>query len=60
MSVVTYLASGKSGERSSPLREALATETIRALEKLREYGKVTERYESVEDYDPVLKAHCRL
>jgi hypothetical protein len=41
------------------LEGKLTVEEARAIEA-RRVGKAGEAYESVEDYDPVLRSHCRL
>jgi hypothetical protein len=60
MSVAGYLASGKNaGLRSEKLRMRLKEDAMRATWREKAEGK-QEEYVSVEDYDPVLRAHCRL
>jgi hypothetical protein len=61
MSVAGYLASGKNaGLPSERLRARLKEDAVRAMEPVRPDVKPKPAYLSVEDYDPVLRAHCRL
>ena len=65
MSIVSYLTV-RSGERASAeaLLERLRADSVRAedlaCDRAGARKKAGERYEGVEDYDPVLRAHCRL
>jgi hypothetical protein len=59
MSVAGYLASGKNvALRSERLRMRLKEDALRAMGPVRPDVKPKPVYLSVEDYDPVLRAHC--
>jgi hypothetical protein len=61
MSVAGYLASGKNaGLRSENLRARLKWDAMRAKRLADADGEPAEAYVRVEDYDPVLQAHCRV
>jgi hypothetical protein len=55
MDVAAYLASEKKDE----VRDRLQADVLKAVKPV-VAGKPVERYGSVADYDPVLRAHCRL
>jgi hypothetical protein len=60
VSLPSYFSVSHNGDGlDSRLFERLRTDGLRA-QRLTEYGLVRERYRSVQDYDPVLRAHCRL
>jgi hypothetical protein len=60
MSVAGYI--GKNVKAPRKLRELLDKDDATRGEEMKslELNRETAAYESVDDYDPVLRAHCRL
>jgi hypothetical protein len=59
MDVAAYLAGGETGDGMDEVMDRLKADAIRAVTPA-VAAAPAERYESVGDYDPVLRAHCRL
>lgn len=61
MSIAGYFAVGKRGRRwDVQLVERVKEEAFRDVKPLEEGETAPEVYRSLKDYDPVLRAHCRL
>lgn len=60
MSVAGYI--GKNVKAPGKLRDVLDNDDARKEKELKslELERETKAYESVEEYDPVLRSHCRL
>ncbi len=60
MSLPAYFFTSPTGEHlDEQMLERLRADYCQALPPT-EYGRIREQYGSVHDYDPVLRAHCRL